>query len=327
MHRYLLKRVLMLIPIIIGVTFIVFFILSLTPGDPAALILGNGATPESIAELREKMGLNDPVIIQYLRYLGNLFTGDLGTSYKTGASVFQEVIVRFPNTFILAVSAMFISVVFSIPLGVFSAVHPYSFADSFAMVFALIGISIPTFWMGLMLIIIFSVNLKWFPSSGFEGIKNLVLPSIALGLYTMATITRTTRSTMLEVIRQDYIRTALAKGVKKRAVIWKHAISNALIPTVTVVGLEFGSLLGGAVVLESVFAWPGIGRLMVNSINSRDTPMVLGCIIILAISFTIVNLAVDILYAYIDPRIKSQYSGNKKFFHLAARKFQSKVHS
>jgi len=308
MSKYILRRLLMMIPVLLGVTFLVYFIISLTPGDVAANILGVGATQEAIIELTEEMGLNDPVIVQYGRYMGDLVTGDMGTSYATGRTVSSEIGQRFPNTFKLTVSAIFLSVLISIPIGVVSATRQYSIFDNVGMVIALIGISMPSFWTGLILIIAFSLKLGWFPSGGIDGFSSWILPAFTLAIASTASITRTTRSSMLEVIRQDYINTAKAKGVSRKVVIRKHALKNALIPAITVIGLEFGVLLGGAVLTETVFSIPGIGRLMVESIQRKDTPMVLGCIIIFAMAFSLVNLLIDMLYAYIDPRIKSNYS-------------------
>lgn len=307
MIKYILNRLLMLIPVIIGVTFLVFFIISLTPGDVAAMIIGDGATQEAIQELRVEMGLNDPLIVQYGRYMKELLTGNMGESYATGKAVFSEVASRFPNTFKLTILSILVSIIISIPIGVVSATRQYSIFDSLGMILALIGISMPSFWLGLILIIIFALNLGWFPSGGAEGFKSVILPAITLGVASTASITRTTRSSMLEVIRQDYIRTAKAKGVSYKKVIKKHALKNALIPAITVIGLECGVMLGGAVLTETVFSWPGIGRLMVESIQRKDTPMVLGCIITFSVCFSIVNLVIDILYAYIDPRIKANY--------------------
>jgi peptide/nickel transport system permease protein len=308
MLRYIFRRLVLLIPVMIGVIFLVFFIINLTPGDVASMILGDGATEARIAALREQMGLNDPLIVQYGRYMADLLRGDLGDSYSTGRSVAGEIAQRFPNTLKLTISAIFLSVVISIPIGVISATRQYSIFDNVGMIVALVGISMPSFWTGLILIIIFSLHLGWFPSGGLAGFRSLILPAFTLAIASTASITRTTRSSMLEVIRQDYINTAKAKGVNRRTVINKHALRNALIPAVTVIGLEFGVLLGGAVLTETVFSWPGIGRLMVDSIQRKDTPMVLGCVIVFSLSFSIVNLIIDILYAFIDPRIKSNYS-------------------
>ncbi|MGL5797159.1 MAG: nickel ABC transporter permease [Cetobacterium sp.] len=307
MHKYILKRILLLIPVLLGVSFLVFTIMSLTPGDPAQLILGESAPREAVAQLRNEMGLNDPFIVQYIRFVKDAVVGDFGHSYTTGREVFGEIFSRFPNTLILAVLGIIIAVCIGIPLGIISATRQYTFIDSVSMIGALLGVSMPVFWLGLMLILTFSVNLRWLPSGGFDGLKSLILPSITLGVGSAAIITRMTRSSMLEVIRQDYIRTARAKGVAEKVVINKHALKNALIPVITVVGLQFGGLLGGAVLTESVYSWPGVGRMMVDAIRQKDTPTVLAAVIFLAVTFSIVNLAVDILYAYVDPRIKSQY--------------------
>ncbi len=307
MHKYVLKRLLLLIPVMIGVTFIVFGIMHLTPGSPAKIKLGEMAKPEQIEALEKEMGLDKPFIVQYVRYMKGAVQGDFGRSYLSNRPVFNEVLQRFPATLKLAIASMVIAVVIGIPVGIISATRQYSALDSITMVLALIGVSMPVFWLGLMLILLFSVTLGWLPSSGASTLQHLILPSITLGLSSTAIITRMTRSSMLEVIRQDYIRTARAKGVSERVVINKHALRNALIPVVTVIGLQFGSLLGGAVLTESVFSWPGVGKLMIDAIKKQDRPVVLACIIFISITFSVVNLAVDILYAFIDPRIKSQY--------------------
>lgn len=307
MHKYVLKRILLLIPVLLGVSLLVFAIMSLTPGDPAQLILGENAPKEAVLKLREEMGLNDPFFMQYFRFVKNAIMGDFGRSYTTGREVFGEIFARFPNTLILAVIGIIISVCIGIPIGIISATRQYSFLDSFSMVIALLGVSMPVFWLGLMLILTFSVKLGWLPSGGFDGLKSIILPAVTLGVGSASIITRMTRSSMLEVIRQDYIRTARAKGVAEKVVINKHALKNALIPIITVVGLQFGHLLGGAVLTESVYSWPGVGRLMVDAIRQKDTPTVLAAVVFLAAAFSVVNLLVDILYAYVDPRIKSQY--------------------
>ncbi|MCI6731568.1 MAG: ABC transporter permease [Lachnospiraceae bacterium] len=308
MYKYIAKRLLMLIPVIIGVSFLVFFIMAMAPGDTAKAILGEDAPVESLEALREELGLNDPIPVRYVNYMKGMLRGDLGKSYKSGRPVFNEIMERFPATLELSFWGMVFAIVLSIPIGIISATRQYSLTDSVSMIFALLGVATPNFWLGLMLIIVFSLHLGWLPSGGnTDGFASLILPVITLGTGCMANITRTTRSSMLEVIRQDYIRTAKAKGVSKNKVINKHALKNALIPVVTVIGLQFGSLLGGAVLTESVFSWPGIGTYLVNSIKAKDTNAVLGCVIIFSICFSIVNLIVDILYAYIDPRIKSKY--------------------
>lgn len=307
MYKYIIKRLLLLIPVLFGVSLLVFAIMYLTPGDPAQLILGENAPKAAVEALREKMGLNDSFFVQYLRFIKNAVMGDFGRSYTTGREVFKEIFARFPNTLILAILGVFISILIGIPIGIISATRQYSFIDGFSMVLALLGVSMPVFWLGLMLILIFSVKLGLLPSGGFETLSSLILPALTLGVGSAAIVTRMTRSSMLEVIRQDYIRTARAKGVAEKAVINKHALKNALIPIITVVGLQFGGLLGGAVLTESVYSWPGVGRMMVDAIRQKDTPTVLASVIFLAAAFSVVNLIVDLLYAFADPRIKSQY--------------------
>lgn len=307
MHKYILRRLLLLIPVIIGVTFIVYTIMFFTPGDPAQIMLGEHAPEEAVAKLREEMGLNDHLIVQYLRFLKNAVKGDFGRSYSTKKLVFDEVFSRFPATLKLTIAGMIVAIAIGIPVGIISATKQYSITDSVSMVLALLGVSMPNFWLGLMLILFFSVRYGLLPSGGDSGFLSLILPAITLGTGVAAIITRMTRSSMLEVVRQDYIRTARAKGVMERKVINKHALKNALIPVVTVVGLQFGYLLGGAVLTETVFSWPGIGRFMVEAIRKKDTPVVLASVIFMSVTFSIVNLFVDILYAFLDPRIKSQY--------------------
>lgn len=307
MHKYIFKRILLLIPVLLGVSFLVFSIMSFTPGDPAQLILGESAPKAQVLALREEMGLNDPFLMQYGRFVLNAVQGDFGRSYTSGREVFGEIFQRFPNTLILAIIGVVIAILIGIPVGIISATKQYSITDSISMIAALLGVAMPNFWLGLMLILFFSVGLGWLPSGGFGGWKSLILPSITLGTGAAAIITRMTRSSMLEVIRQDYIRTARAKGVSEKKVINKHALKNALIPVITVVGLQFGYLLGGAVLTETVYSWPGVGRMMVEAIRSKDTPVVLAAVLFLATTFSIVNLFVDILYGFVDPRVKSQY--------------------
>lgn len=312
MGNYIYKRILMLIPVVLGISFVVFSIMSLTPGDPAQLILGESASAEALEAKRNELGLNDPFLIQYVRYVWNAIQGDFGRSYTTNVLVAQEIMSRFPNTLILTICAVVLAIVIAIPVGVFTAVRQYSLWDSGIMLLTLLGVSMPVFWLGLMLILQFSLKLHWLPAVGqpsfsLNGIRSLVLPTLSLGISTAAIITRMTRSSMLDVIRQDYIRTARAKGVAEFNVISKHALKNALIPVLTVIGIQFGSLLGGAILTESVFSWPGVGRLLVEAIRQKDTPRVMGVVIFLAVAFSIVNLIVDILYAYVDPRIKSRY--------------------
>ena len=308
MHRFILKRLLLLIPVLLGVSLLVFAIMSFTPGDPAQLILGENAPAAAVADLREEMGLNDPFIVRYAHFVGNAVIGDLGQSYSTGRDVFDEIFSRFPNTLILAALGVLIAVVIGIPIGIISATRQYSMIDNGSMIFALLGVSMPNFWLGLMMILLFSVNLGLVPSGGYSSWSSLIMPAITLGTGSAAIITRMTRSSMLEVIRQDYIRTARAKGVSESVVINRHALKNALIPVITVIGLQFGYLLGGAVLTETVFSWPGVGRMMVDAIRQKDAPTVLGTVVFLAATFSLVNLFVDVLYGFVDPRIKSQYS-------------------
>jgi len=312
MGKYILRRLVMMIPVLLGVTFIVFFIMSLTPGDPAAIILGDQASSEALALKRIELGLNDPLLIRYAHYMGNLLRGDLGTSYKNQISVAQQVWDKFPNTALLAIAGILVALIIGIPIGILSAKKQYTFMDTSSMVFSLIGVSMPNFWLGLLLSLLFALKLGWLPSQGMGSgfiplMRSLVLPALTLGTGAAATVVRMTRSSMLEVIRQDYISTARAKGITEKQVTNKHMLKNALIPIVTAVGLQFGHLLGGAMLTETIFSWPGLGRLMVDSITSKDIPMVLGAVIFMATMFSFVNLFVDILYAFLDPRIKSQY--------------------
>ena len=261
---------------------------------------------------RKELGLDDPLLVRYGHYMINMLHGDLGTSYKNNLSVWSQVMERFPNTAVLAVAGILVAILIGIPTGIISAKKQYSMMDNTAMLLSLIGVAMPNFWFGLLMVILFALTLGWLPSQGMgEGfiplIKSLVLPAVTLGTGAAAMITRMTRSSMLEVIRQDYIDTARAKGVSDKKITTRHMLKNAMIPIITAVGLQFGTLLGGAMLTETVFSWPGLGRLMVDSIKSKDIPMVLGSVIFLAIMFTVVNLTVDIIYAFVDPRIKSQY--------------------
>ena len=308
MLRYIVRRVLFLIPVLLGVAFCVFTLLYLTPGDPARMVLGDLATEDAVQEFRNREGLNDPFLVQFGNYVWKAVTkGDIGRSYVTKRSVAQEVLAAFPATLKLSALAMVIAILVGLPCGILSAIKQYSLFDTVTMIFAMIGLSMPVFWLGLLLILLFSVHLRWLPSSGFGTFKAMILPAVSLSAQAISMVTRMTRSSMLEVIRADYIRTARAKGQKESVVIWVHALHNALIPVVTLCGLQFGHLLAGAILTESIFAIPGVGRLMVTSIMQRDYPMVQGGVLFIAIAFSIVNLLVDLVYAYIDPRIKAQY--------------------
>ena len=303
MLKFTLKRLASLVVVLIGVSFLVFMLLSLTPGDPVRMMLGESATPEAQEALREEMGLNDPLLVQYGRYMKNIIVHqDLGTSYTTQRPVLGEILNVFPNTVTLAVAAVIIAIVVGIFLGIISAVKQNSLLDNIVMVLALIGTSAPIFWM----ILLFSVQLGWFPPSGFGSFKQLIMPAIALGLQSTAVVARMTRSSVLEVIRQDFVKTARAKGQKEIVVIVKHVFRNALIPIITVVGLQFGTLLGGAMLTEIVFSIPGVGRLMIDAIKQRDFPIVQGSVLFVAACFSLVNLAVDLLYAVVDPKVSKE---------------------
>ena len=307
MARYIYKRLLMMIPVMLGITLLIFFIMELAPGDPAQLILGEGASLEDIARLREEMGLNDNFFIRYFRYVANAVQGNLGKSYRTGMSVAAEVFERFPNTFFLAFLGVSLSICLALPVGIISAVKQYSLMENLSMLLALILTSMPGFWLGMMLILLFSLHLGWFPATGVDTWRNFVLPVMTVGAVSMSTLTRMTRSTMLETIRQDYIRTARAKGAVENKVIVQHALRNALLPLVTVMGNNFGHQLGGTVMIETVYAVPGLGTYLVTAVRMKDTPAVIGTLLITCLLASIINLCVDILYAFIDPRLKSQY--------------------
>lgn len=312
MLKYIGKRLLWMLPVVLGISFILFTIMDLTPGDPARVILGEYASQEDVDALREEMGLNDNFFVRYGKYIVSAVTGDLGQSYRTGVPVVGEIAARFPVTLKIAVMAMFIAVFIGIPVGIISAVRQYSFADIVATMSALAFTSIPAFWLGLLLILLLSVQLHLLPAIGSDSWKHLIMPSVSLAAAQMATIMRMTRSTMLEVIRQDYIRTAKAKGAEPRRIIFHHAIKNALLPVITTVGLSISNLLGGALIIENVFGISGLGTLMVNSVKSKDAPMLIGSVMFAAVVAGLVNLSVDVLYTYIDPRIKAQFVKRRK---------------
>ena len=314
MYKYILKRILMMLPVLIGVLLIVFTMNQLTPGDPARMLAGGEqATEIEVERVRHELGLDQPAPVQFVNYVKDLVLhGDLGTSYATGRPVFTEVVERLPTTLLLAIVSILMAVALGIPTGILSAIRQYSWIDNLSMGIALLGVSMPNFWQGLMNILIFAIYLNWLPASGFYGWQYWILPAFTIGTSTAAIITRMTRSSMLEVIRQDYIRTARAKGLSERVVITKHALKNALIPIITVVGIQFGNLLGGAVMTETVFAIPGLGKFMIDAIKARNYPVVQGGVLILAVIASMVNLIIDILYAFADPRIKSMYQGGKK---------------
>lgn len=316
MIKYSLKRILQLIPTIFIVVFIVFVLTRVIPGDPAAVMLGPQASVEAVQELRDNLGLNDPIIEQFGRYLKDVAKGDLGNSYYYNQPVSKLINERFPNTLILAILSIIIGLLIGIPVGVISATKQYSVFDYTSMILALIGISVPIFWLAMMAVLLFSVNLGWLPSVGMgEGsiadiIQHLVLPSLCLATGPTAVFARFTRSSMLDITKQDYIKTARAKGLKEKLVIWKHAFKNALPPIITVAGMQFSQLLSGAVLTETVFSWPGIGKLIVDAIQNRDYTLVQGSVIYVAFIYVIINLIVDICYALLNPKVKASFEGN-----------------
>jgi peptide/nickel transport system permease protein len=308
MIRYIVKRVLMVIPVLISVTFIIFSLIFFSPADPARVILGEQATGDAIERLREERGWNDPFLTQYFRYAKNVFfERDLGRSYLSNRPVYDEIIARYPNTIKLALSGIVVAIFIGIPLGVISATKQYSIIDNISMFFALIGVSMPVFWQGILLILLFSLTLGWLPSAGYSTWQHMILPAFTLGTGSAAIIARMTRSSMLEVYRQDYVRTARAKGLKEFYVVNRHALRNALIPVVTVVGLQFGFLLGGAVITEAIYSITGVGGMIVNAIRMRDMMIVQGGVLLIAVTFTIINLVVDIVYGFLDPKIRAQF--------------------
>jgi len=332
MKNYILKRLLLLIPVLIGVSILIFVIVRLTPGDPARILAGEHATEEYVQATREQWGLDKPMYVQYYIWFKSLLRGDLGRSITTHSPVTEEIFNRFPATLELSLFAMALAILIGVLAGIISAIRQYSFFDYFSMTVALFGISMPVFWLGLMLMFVFGLWLNILPISGRinvmiplqnitglyvldsiltlnipalgSSLLHLILPGIALGTIPMAMIARITRSSMLEIIRQDFIRTERAKGLPERMVIYKHALKNALIPIITVIGMEFGLLLGGAILTETVFAWPGLGRYTVDAVYARDYPAIQGSVLFIAFIFVVVNLITDVLYAYINPRIR-----------------------
>jgi peptide/nickel transport system permease protein len=302
--QYALRRVLISIPTVFGVILIVFLMVRLAPGDPAMRLAGEFADQATIERIRERFGLNRPPHEQFGIFVANLARGDLGRSTRTNRPVVQDLRQYFPNTIELALGAITVSLLIGIPAGIVAAMRQNTWADLVIMMGSLIGVSMPVFWFGLLAILYFSVQLGWFPVAGRGTFAHLVLPAVTLGVSSMAIVARMTRSSMLEVLSQDYIRTARAKGLMDKSVVLKHAFRNALVPVVTIIGLQFGQLMAGAVLTERVFTWPGIGRLLVDSIDARDYPVVQGAVLLIAVSFIVINIVVDIVYAVIDPRIR-----------------------
>ncbi len=304
MFKYVARRLLAAIPTLFGVACIVFLMVHMLPGDPARVIAGPMATEADVAQIRESLGLTKPIGEQFLTFMGNLLHLDLGISARTSQPVLSEVWARLPYTFELALVAITLATIIGISAGVLAATHHNSLTDYLASALSLFGVSMPVYWLGLMLIVIFAINLHMFPAAGADQPISFALPGLTLALYATGLIARMTRSSMLEVLKQDYVQTARAKGLSERVVVYSHALRNTLLPVITIVGLQFGTLLGGAVLTESVFSWPGIGRLLVDSIFARDYPLVQGIVLTFSTMFIFVNLAVDVLYAYVDPRIR-----------------------
>lgn len=304
MLNYILRRLFGMVPVLLVITIIAFLFVHLTPGDPIRIMYGAEIDQATYQEMRERAGFNDPLVVQYGRYMANMLQGDFGISYRTRVNVSDEILRRFGYTFVLTVLAMFWAIVIGVGVGILSATRRNSLADRSSMIATITALSIPEFWFGLMIMQLFAVQLGWFPTSGSGSWQHLILPSITLGLGVAATIVRFTRSSVLEVLREDYVRTARAKGQKESVVIWRHVLRNALIPVVTMSGLQFGFLIGGAVVVEQVFAWPGLGSYLIDSILGRDYPVIQALILLFSLQFLVINLLVDISYAFLNPQIR-----------------------
>ena len=311
MGRFVLKRLLQVIPVLIGISIIIFTIMQLSPSNPARLILGEKATEEQIEALSAELGTDQPAVKQYFNYMGGLLHGDLGNSYRTRMPVMDEIVDRFPTTFFLAILVMVVSTAISIPLGVLSSLRQNSLFDAITTIIALLLTAMPSFWLGLMLMLIFAEKLQWLPAIGSTEFIHFIMPTLTLSAANIASNIRMTRSSMLEVIRQDYIRTARAKGAPEKVVIVKHALKNALIPVVTAIGMNFGWSLGGAVLIESVFSMKGLGTLLLNGVRTKDVPVVMSAVLVTSLIFCVVTLLVDISYGFIDPRIKAQYENKR----------------
>ena len=300
----IIKRILYLIPVILGVIFVTFLIIHAIPGNPAEVILGLDATAENVADLEKKMNLDKPLVVQYVKYITQLLHGDLGYSYRTRRQVVDEVRARYLNTILLTVIALVLALAIGGIVGVFCALKPNSFSDFALRVFSVLGISLPEFWTGFLLILLFAVSLRWFPSEGKHGVSSFFLPALTLSLSSIGMTARLMRSSLLEILREPYIRTARAKGVSKGMIVLRHALKNAMIPALTILAFQIGRFLGGAVVVETVFNWPGMGRLAIEAIMGRDIPVVQTATLILALSYVVINLIADLLYVVLDPRIR-----------------------
>jgi peptide/nickel transport system permease protein len=304
MSRYLLRRLLLTIPVLIGVATLVFALIHFIPGDPAQAMLGEGATPEDVAQLRTRLGLDKPLLVQYGSFLNGVVHGDLGVSLRNDQPVMKQILERMPATAELAFAAMAVAVLFALPLGIVAAVWRGTWVDHAAMTLSLVGISVPNFWLGPLMAIVFAVELGWLPVGGSGTLAHLVLPSITLGAALAAILARMTRASLLEELSEPYVLAARAKGVSRTRAVLHHAFRNSLIPIVTILGLQFGVVLTGAVITETIFAWPGIGRLLIQSISFRDYPTVQGCVLLIAITYVGVNLITDLTYGFLDPRIR-----------------------
>ena len=304
MLRYLVRRLLLTIPVLLGVATLVFALIHFIPGDPAQAMLGEGASPEEVAQLRERLGLDRPLFVQYASYLTGLVRGDLGVSLRNDQPVLHQILERMPATAELALASMLVAVLFALPLGIIAAVRRGTFVDFGAMTLALVGISIPNVWLGPLLAIVFSVELGWLPVGGRGTFAHLILPSVTLGVALAAILARMTRASLLEELREPYVLAARAKGVSRTRAVLHHAFRNSLIPIVTILGLQFGVVLTGAVITETIFAWPGVGRLLIQSISFRDYPTVQGCVLLIAVTYVAVNLLTDLTYGFLDPRIR-----------------------
>jgi len=304
MARYLLRRLLLTVPVLLGVATLVFALIHLVPGDPAQAMLGDGASQEDIVKLRQSLGLDRPLLSQYTSFLSGVVRGDLGRSFRNNAPVTAQIRERFANTAVLALAAMLVAMLFAIPLGIVAAVYKGRFVDHAAMTLALVGISMPNFWLGPLLAILFSVRLGWLPVSGTGSVAHLILPAVTLGAALSAILARMTRASLLEELRELYVLAARARGLSGSRAVLRHAFRNSLIPIVTIIGLQFGAVLTGTIITETIFAWPGVGRLLIQAINFRDYPLIQGCILFISVTYVAMNLLTDLTYGYLDPRIR-----------------------
>lgn len=313
MAKYIIKRILWMIPVVLGVLFIVFLISYITPGDPVKIILGSSYTEEAYVEKQQELGLDKPFLVQYVKYVVDMVTkGNMGTSYSYGHSVSEQILSRMGITLEIGILGVILTVLIGVPIGVLSATKQYSVLDYSVTTISTLFAAMPNFWLAMLAILLFSLRLGWLPATGYGTIKQLILPVLTNALTSVAVVARMSRSSMLEVIRQDYIRTARAKGLKEGIIIRRHALKNALIPVLTVIGMQMSMVMGGSVIIETIFSIPGLGAYMMAGINARDYPVINGCVVVLSLSICIMNLLVDIAYAWVDPRIRAQYVSGKK---------------